>query len=55
MEPSISLAVFGLTPAEIVVGGGMEELKSLLHRLRLYCWGNCVCHKRNPPAQSMAS
>jgi hypothetical protein len=44
-EPSISLAVFGLTPAEVVIGGGWAELKGLLHRLRLYRWGNCACHK----------
>jgi lysine-specific demethylase 8 len=43
-EPSISLAVFGLTPAEIVVEGGMAELKGLLHRLHLYRWGYCACH-----------
>ncbi len=44
-EPSISLAVFGLTPAEVVINGGWAELKGLLHRLRLYRWGNCACHK----------
>src|SRR5262249_36007543 len=41
LEPSISLAVFGLTPAEIVVEGGMAELKGLQHRLHIYRWGNC--------------
>jgi hypothetical protein len=45
MEPSISLAVFGLTPAEVVIDGGISELKHLLHLLRLYRWGNCTCHK----------
>lgn len=45
LEPSISLAVFGLTPAEVVINGGWAELKGLLHRLRLYRWGNCACHK----------
>ncbi len=44
-EPSISLAVFGLTPAEVIINGGWAELKGLLHRLRLYRWGNCACHK----------
>lgn len=44
-EPSISLAVFGLTPLEIVLGGGPSEFKSLLHNLHLYRWGNCTCHK----------
>ncbi|QJW99270.1 cupin-like domain-containing protein [Frigoriglobus tundricola] len=45
LEPSISLAVFGLTPLEVLVNGGWAELKALLHRLRLYRWGNCACHK----------
>ena len=45
LEPSISLAVFGLTPAEVVINGGLAELKRLLHNLRLYRWGNCACHK----------
>jgi lysine-specific demethylase 8 len=45
LEPSISLAVFGLTPTEVVINGGFAELKRLLHNLRLYRWGNCACHK----------
>jgi hypothetical protein len=45
LEPSISLAVFGLTPWEIVAGGGPSEVRNLLHKLRLYRWGNCTCHK----------
>jgi hypothetical protein len=45
LEPSISLAVFGLTPLEILIRGGWAELKRLLHNLRLYRWGNCACHK----------
>jgi len=44
MEPSISLALFGLTPSEILIGGGKEEIKALLHRMHLYRWGNCACH-----------
>jgi hypothetical protein len=44
-EPSISLAVFGLTPWEIVAGGGPSEVRNLLHKMRLYRWGNCTCHK----------
>jgi hypothetical protein len=44
-EPSISLAVFGLTPMEVVINGGWAEFKHLLHNLRLYRWGNCACHK----------
>ncbi len=45
MEPSISFAVFGLTPLEVVFNGGRAELKRLFHTLRLYRWGNCTCHK----------
>jgi Cupin-like domain len=45
LEPSISLAVFGLTPWEIVSGGGPSEARHLMHKLRLYRWGNCTCHK----------
>jgi lysine-specific demethylase 8 len=53
LEPSISLAVFGLTPWEIISGGGPSELRHLLHRLHLYRWGNCTCHKMKPrPAPS---
>lgn len=45
LEPSISLAVFGLTPWEIVAGGLPSETRALLHRLHLYRWGNCTCHR----------
>jgi lysine-specific demethylase 8 len=45
LEPSISLAVFGLTPWEIISGGGPSEARNLLHKLHLYRWGNCTCHK----------
>lgn len=44
-EPSISLGVFGLTPWEIISGGGPSEFRSLLHKLHLYRWGNCTCHR----------
>jgi lysine-specific demethylase 8 len=44
LEPSISLAVFGLTPYSVVVDGAWAELKRLLHAVRLYRWGNCTCH-----------
>jgi len=49
LTPSISLGIFGLTPWEIVSGGGPSEFRSLLHKLRLYRWGNCTCHKMSPP------
>jgi lysine-specific demethylase 8 len=45
LTPSISLGVFGLTPWEVISGGGPSEFRSLLHKLRLYRWGNCTCHK----------
>jgi lysine-specific demethylase 8 len=44
-EPAISLAVFGLTPLEVIVNGGKAEFMRLLHYLRLYRWGNCTCHR----------
>jgi hypothetical protein len=44
LEASISLAVFGLNPCEIVIEGGFNAFKSLLHKMRLYRWGNCTCH-----------
>lgn len=45
LEPSISLAVFGLTPWQILAGGLPSQTRSLLHTLRLYRWGNCTCHR----------
>ena len=48
--PSISLGVFGLTPWEVIFGGGPSELRSLMHKLRLYRWGNCTCHRMAGPA-----
>lgn len=45
LEPSISLAVFGLTPWEIAVGAVTIEAPGLLHKLHLYRWGNCTCHR----------
>ncbi len=43
--PSISLAVFGLTPSELVIDGVPSVLLALLHWLRLYGRGNCTCHE----------
>ena len=54
LEPSISLAVFGLTLPEIILGGGPSEVRSLLHKLHLYRWGNCTCHKMTAPPGSVA-
>lgn len=45
LSPSISLAVFGLTPWEIVAGGGPSQFRALLHWLGLYRAGNCTCHE----------
>ena len=45
LEPSISLGVFGLTPSEIILGGVPAEARDLLHRLHLYRWNNCTCHR----------
>jgi hypothetical protein len=44
LEPSISLAIFGLNPFEIIFEGGFNAVKTLLHKMRLYRWGNCTCH-----------
>lgn len=45
LMPSISLAVFGLTPREIAVSAVTIEALGLLHRMHLYRWGNCTCHR----------
>lgn len=44
LEPSISLAIFGLKALEVITAGAWAEFKQLLHRLRLYRWRNCICH-----------
>jgi Cupin-like domain len=54
LEPSISLAVFGLTPMEIVIGGGASAVRQALHAMRLYRWGNCTCHKMKGSKQVAA-
>lgn len=41
---AISIGIFGLTPAEIVVGGGKASLLDAAHHARLYRWGRCTCH-----------
>lgn len=46
LEPSISLGVFGLTAPEILLDGGPSSVRSLLHKLHLYRWGNCTCHAK---------
>ena len=48
LEPSISIGIFGLTPGEILIGGGIATARDLLHRVHLYRWGNCTCHKALP-------
>ena len=49
-EPSISLAVFGLTIPEIILEGGASETRSLLHKMGLYRRGNCTCHRAENPS-----
>ena len=44
LTPAISLTVFGLTPLEILTGGVQWEVRDILHKLRLYRRGNCICH-----------
>ena len=53
-EPSISLAVFGLTPSEIIINGGKSEFKQLLHKMGLYRKNNCTCHQMTAPARKAA-
>jgi hypothetical protein len=48
LEPSVSLGIFGLTAFEIATAGAWEEIKNLLHLLRLYRWRNCICHESAP-------
>ncbi len=55
LEPSVSLAVFGLTLPEVLLGGGKAELKALLHRLHLYRWGNCTCHKMTAAPKALTA
>lgn len=51
LEPSISLAVFGLAPWDTISGAPLL-VGQLLHKLHLYRWGNCICHKSPaPPAK----
>jgi lysine-specific demethylase 8 len=45
LEPSISLGVFGLTAPEVLFGGVPNEIKNIFHKMHLYRWGNCTCHK----------
>jgi Cupin-like domain len=44
-QPSISLGVFGLTAGEVVTGGALATVQDALHRMHLYRWGRCTCHK----------
>lgn len=44
LAPSISVALFGLTAAEVLTRGAPSELLHLLHMMRLYRWGDCTCH-----------
>lgn len=50
LEPSVSLAVFGLTPWEVITGGIPSQTRSILHALHLYRWGNCTCHEMRSDA-----
>lgn len=54
LAPSVSLGVFGLTLPEIVIGGGPSEARHLLHKLHLYRWNNCTCHRTVPRGSGAA-
>jgi hypothetical protein len=45
--PSVSLAVFGLTPYELLVDGIPSVFLAGAHALGLYGRGNCTCHGAN--------
>lgn len=45
LEPSISLGVFGLTAREVLTVGAWSEFKNVLHTLKLYHRGDCICHE----------
>lgn len=53
LAPSISLAVFGLNPWEVIVDGATSQLLHGLHLLRLHRWGNCTCHETSGPANAL--
>jgi len=44
LEPAISLSVFGLTIADMVMQGPRRIGLDFLHNLGLYRRGNCTCH-----------
>ncbi|HEY6878774.1 MAG TPA: cupin-like domain-containing protein [Polyangiales bacterium] len=46
LRPSISLAVFGLTPWETLRGGLPAQLRAGLHAVGLYRRDNCTCHRQ---------
>lgn len=52
--PSVSLAVFGLTPWEVLVDGVPSVVRAGLHAMRLYGRGNCTCHGRSMPGTDPA-
>lgn len=47
--PSVSLAVFGLRPWELIVDGLPSVGKAALHAVGLYGRGNCTCHGKTLP------
>ncbi len=44
LEKSISVNNFGLRLKDLILDGGREKLKELLHNLGLYWRANCTCH-----------
>lgn len=42
--PSVSLAVFGVTPLELITDGLPSGVLAALHWMGLYGRGNCTCH-----------
>lgn len=50
--PSVSLAMFGMTPWELIADGVPSVVLAGLHAMRLYGRGNCTCHGKTTPENS---
>ena len=53
--PSVSLAMFGMTPWELVIDGLPSVGLAALHALRLYGRGNCTCHGTSAPDTALVA
>ena len=53
--PSVSLAMFGMTPWQLIIDGLPSVGQALLHALGLYGRGNCTCHGKAVHAPAAAA